>query len=88
MMTLLIAAAAVAGSADVSATTGQADWDLETIVVEGRRSERQWTLPKLEYDEPETCPAFVESEIPGFGLLRIRKSCATDRTEEWRLFQY
>ena len=89
MMSLLIAAAAVAGTSDMSTLSGPADdGAAETIVVEGRRSERDWELPKLTYDVPESCPALVETEIPGFGVLRLRKGCATDRTEEWRLFQY
>ncbi len=89
MMTFLIAAAAVAGTNDNSTMPGPTDDGVaETIVVEGRRSERDWEMPKLTYDVPEACPALVESEIPGFGVLRLRKSCATDRTEEWRLFQY
>ena len=89
MISLLIAAAALAETANVSTVTGAVDaGGIETIVVEGRRAERDWEMPNLEYDEPENCPAFVETEIPGFGSLRIRKSCASDRTEEWRLFQH
>ena len=89
MMTFLIAAAAVAGTSDMSSVSGPADDGAdETIVVEGRRSERDWEMPKLTYDVPEICLALVETEIPGFGILRVRKSCATDRTEEWRLFQH
>jgi hypothetical protein len=89
MMTFLIAAAAVVGTSDISAVSVPSDDGAsETIVVEGRRSERTWEMPKLTYDVPDSCPALVETEIPGFGVLRLRKSCATDRTEEWRLFQY
>ena len=87
MIELLIAAAALA-DATSSSSIGPSDAETETVVVEGRRSARDWELPKLNYDEPADCPAFVESKIPDFGTLRVRKSCATDRTEEWRLFQY
>jgi hypothetical protein len=72
-----------------STVTGPLDGSpTESIVVEGHRSAQDWKLPKLDYDGPETCPAFVEREIPGFGAVRIRKSCAGDQAEEWRLFQY
>ena len=87
MMTLLIAAAALAETANGSSLIGPAD-GIDTIVVEGRRSAEDWELPKLDYDDPDGCPAFVETEIPGFGALRIRKRCTGDQSEEWRLFQY
>ena len=89
MMTLLITAAALVGTTSTATMTGPAEGaETETIVVEGRPSEGDWVMPKLDYDEPASCPAFVETEIPGFGALRLRNSCAEDRTEEWRLFQY
>lgn len=88
MIALLIAAATLADTTGISSMNGSPDaGDVQEVVVEGRRSDRDWEMPKLEYDEPAICPAFVEAEIPGFGALRIRRSCATDRTEEWRLFQ-
>jgi hypothetical protein len=86
MMTLLIAAAALAETTSIS--TGPAgSTEIDTIVVEGRRS-GNWEMPKLEYDEPASCPALVETEIPGFGVMRIRQRCASDQTEEWRPFHY
>ena len=89
MMTLLFAAAALAGTTSSATMTGPAEGaETETIVVEGRSSEGDWVMPKLDYDEPASCPAFVETEIPGFGALRLRNSCAGDRPEEWRLFRY
>ena len=84
MMTLLIAAAAMAETASASLRAEPVD----TIVVEGRRSASDWEMPKLKYDEPESCPALIETEIPGFGTMRLRGSCASDRTEEWRPFHY
>lgn len=89
MIAFLIAAAALADTAGISSTNGSAEnAEVQEIIVEGARSERDWSLPKLQYDEPAVCPALVETEIPGFGALRIRKSCASDRTEEWRHFQH
>jgi hypothetical protein len=89
MMTFLIAAVALAETTNSFSLIGPADEiEHDTIVVEGHRSAQDWQLPKLDYDEPDSCPAFVESEIPGFGVMRIRKRCAGDQTEEWRLFQY
>ena len=84
MMTLLIAAAAMAETSSVS----QPAEPVDIIVVEGRRSGSAWELPKLKYDVPESCPAFLETEVPGFGTMRLRGSCASDRTEEWRPFHY
>jgi hypothetical protein len=85
MMTLLIAAAALANtSMNGPPETGEID----TIVVEGRRSSGKWEMPKLEYDAPTGCPALVETEIRGFGVMRIRQRCASDQTEEWRPFHY
>jgi hypothetical protein len=86
MMTFLIAAAALA-DATSSSSIGPSDADTEIVVVEGHRSAHDWELPKLEYDEPASCPAFVETEIPGFGVMRLRRRCVGDQTEEWRLFQ-
>jgi len=89
MITIFIAAAALADTSGLASEAGPAaDSNAETIVVEGRRSARSWDMPKLEYDEPASCPALVETEIPGFGVMRLRKRCAGDQAEEWRLFQY
>jgi hypothetical protein len=89
MVELLLVALAMA---EVTAGAGPTDPvdgdDIPVIVVEGRRSAHDWDLPKLEYGEPASCPALVETDIPGFGAVRIRKRCASDGTEEWRLFQY
>ena len=84
MMTLLIAAAALA---DTSMNGPPETGEIDTIVVEGRRS-GNWQMPKLEYDEPASCPALVEAEIPGFGVMRLRQRYASDQTEEWRPFHY
>lgn len=92
MIELLIGAAAMAEAPAGAAMIGPSNGDSQAeqlIVVEGHRSaSSRWTLPKLEYDEPEICPALVETDLPGFGVLRLRKDCATDRTEEWRVFPY
>ena len=89
MMTILIAAAVLAEVTTGSSMAGPAELgEVETIVVEGRRLDRDWAMPKLEYDVPENCPALLETEIPGFGALRIAKICAGDRTEEWRPSQH
>lgn len=89
MLELLLAASAVAGvSASVESTDLHDLGEIPVVIVEGRRSANNWEMPELDYDEPAICPALVESELPGFGTMRIRRSCASDRSEEWRLFQY
>ena len=88
MKRLLIAVSALAEATGMSAESGPAETgEIETILVEGRRSAGNWEMPDLQYDEPESCPAFVETEIPGFGVMRIRQRCASDQTEEWRPFR-
>lgn len=89
MMTFLIVATALAEASASSSMAGPPETDEgQSIVVEGRRRARNWEMPKLEYHERAGCPSVVETEFPGFGTVRIRRSCAADRTEEWRLFQY
>lgn len=85
MLAYLIAAAALA-DASSSSSISLSDTDMETIVVEGRRS-GDWVMPKLDYDEPASCPVLIETQIPGFGVMRIKKRCAGDQAEQWRLYQ-
>jgi len=86
MITLLMAAASLAGppnSQIVPADAGEG----QAIIVKGRRSSRDWKMPKLSYAESPSCPAFIETEIPGFGVMRVRSRCSSD-PKEWRLYQY
>ena len=85
MMTeLMITAAALAGASTNSTLTGP-DYDLgeSEIVVEARSGLlRDWTMPELDYAEPDSCLPMIERQIPGFGSLRIGSSCPSERPDQ------
>ena len=85
MMTeLMITAAALAGASTSSTLTGP-DYDLREseIVVEARTGLlRDWTMPELDYSEPDSCLTMIERHIPGFGSLRIGSSCPSERSDQ------
>ena len=93
MMTeLMITAAALAGASTSTTLIGPAaDYDLRQgdIVVEGRSgAPHDWTMPALDYDEPDSCLAVIETQLPGFGTFSFGPDCSpqpSDRSGWWPL---
>jgi hypothetical protein len=89
---LVIAAAALAGaSASMTLTGRAADYDLHEneIIVEARKGTlRDWTMPELDYSEPDSCLLMIERQIPGFGTFSLGPDCSpepSDRSGWWPL---
>ena len=87
MTALMITTAALAGASNSSTMAGPAgDYDLREseIVVEARSSPlRDWTMPELDFAEPDNCLQMIERQIPGFGSLRIGPSCPSERSDQF-----
>ena len=87
MAEFMMATAALAAASTGSALTGpSADDDLREseIVVEARSGPRRdWTMPELDYSEPDSCLQMIERQIPGFGSLRIGSSCPSERSDQF-----